>query len=89
MRRRNQLTLRDIDARVLAEIQRLSRAEGLSMNRAAAKILKRGAGIADAAEPRCIGANVDRYVGDLSSAEAHQLSDALRVPEHVDEELWK
>jgi len=89
VRHSNQLTLRDLDPRVLVEIHRLAQAEGLSINKAAAKILKLGAGIRDAASPRIIGQAVDRFVGSLSKAEAQKLSSSLRSLEQVDDELWK
>ncbi len=89
MRRTNQLTLRDVDPRVLAEIQRLARTEGLSINKAAAKILKLGAGIENAPATRNIGQAVDRFVGSLPAAEARKLSRSLRSLEQVDEDLWK
>jgi len=88
-RHTNQVTLRDLDPRVLAEIERVARAEGLSINKAAAKILKIGAGIDAAPESRRIGAAVDRFVGKLSAAEARKLVQSLRVVEQVDDELWK
>jgi hypothetical protein len=88
-RRSNQLTLRDIDPRVLAEIERVARIEGLSLNKAAAKILKVGAGVRDAEESRSIGGAVDRFVGSLPSAEARRISQSLRSLEQVDDELWK
>lgn len=85
----NQMTLRDLDPRVLAEIHRLAQAEGLSVNKAAAKILQLGAGIRDAAPSRNIGHAVDRFVGSLSKAQAEKLSSSLRSLEQVDDELWK
>jgi hypothetical protein len=88
-RHTNQVTLRDLDPRVLAEIERVARVEGLSINKAAAKILKIGAGIDAAPESRSIGAAVDRFVGKLSAAEARKLVQSLRVVEQVDDELWK
>lgn len=89
VRHSNQLTLRDLDPRVLAEIERVARAEGLSMNKAAAKILKVGAGIQDPAGSRRIGSAVDRFVGTLSSREAKKISQSLRSLEQVDDDLWK
>ena len=88
-RRSNQLTLRDIDARVFAEIERVARLEGLSLNKAAAKILKAGAGVRDAHESRCIGGAVDRFVGRLPSAKARRLARSICSLEQVDDELWK
>jgi hypothetical protein len=89
VRHQNQLTLRDLDPRVLDEIERVARVEGLSLNKAAAKILKAGAGIRDAPESRCIGAAVDRFVGSLPVGEARRLAKSLRSLEHIDDELWK
>ena len=88
-RHKNQLTLRDIDPSVLGEIERVARAEGLSLNKAAAMILKVGAGVRDAPESRCIGAAVDRFVGSLSTGEASRLTKSLCALEQVDDELWK
>jgi hypothetical protein len=89
LRHKNQLTLRDLDPKVLAEIERVARVEGLSINKAAAKILKIGAGIQTPPESRRIGVAVDRFVGRLSAAEARKVTKSLRVLEQVDEELWK
>ncbi len=88
-RQSNQLTLRDLDPRIFAEIERVARVEGLSINKAAAKILKAGAGIHDAVAPPRIGAAVDRFVGRLSAAEARSLSKSFSALEQVDDELWK
>ena len=88
-RHSNQLTLRDLDPRVLAEIERVAQVEGLSINKAAAKILKIGAGIQAAPESRRIGGAVDRFVGTLSATEARKVMESLRVLEQVDDELWK
>ena len=58
VRHTNQSALRDLDPRVLAEIER-------------------------------IGAAVDRFVGQLSAAEAREFMQSVRVLEQVDDELWK
>lgn len=88
-RRANQLTVRDLDPRVLAEIERVARSEGLSLNKAAAKMLKAGAGLSDARPARCIGSAVDRFVGSLSAAESRKMARSLAALERVDHELWK
>jgi hypothetical protein len=88
-RHSSQLTLRDLDPRVLAEIHRIARSEGLSINKAAAKILKLGAGIQDAPEDRRIGKALDRFIGTLSTAEARALSRAIGPLEKVDDEMWE
>jgi hypothetical protein len=88
-RRTNQLTVRDLDPRVLAEIERVARIEGLSLNKAAAKMLKAGAGLGDARPSRCIGSAVDRFVGSLGASESRKLTRSLSALERVDDELWK
>jgi hypothetical protein len=89
VRRPNQLTVRDLDPRVLAEIERVARSEGLSLNKAAAKILKAGAGLSEAQPSRRVGSAVDRFVGSLSAAEARKLVQSLGGVERIDEEFWK
>ena len=89
VRHSNQLTLRDLDPRVFAEIERVARIEGLSINKAAAKILKVGAGIQDPPTSPRIGVAVDRFVGRMSTAEARKISQSLRALEQVDDDLWK
>jgi hypothetical protein len=89
VRRLNQLTVRDLDPRVLAEIERVARSEGLSLNKAAAKILKAGAGLSDTKPGRRVGSAVDRFVGSLSAGEARKLAQSLGAVERVDEEFWK
>ena len=68
---------------------RLARSEGLSINKAAAKILKLGAGIREAPEERRIGKAIDRFVGTLSAVEARALSRTLGAFDKIDEEMWK
>lgn len=79
-RRTNQLTLRD--PRVLAEIERIARCEGLSLNKTAAKMLKAGAGLSETKHARCIGSAVDRFVGSLSAAESKKLTRSLAALGH-------
>jgi hypothetical protein len=59
------------------------------MNKAALSILKQGAGIDEAADAKCIGKAVDRFVGSWTKAEAQQFSKSIRSLEQVDEDLWK
>jgi hypothetical protein len=89
VRRANQLTVRDLEPRVLAEVERVARSEGLSLNKAAAKLLRAGAGLTDKKRARTIGAAVDRFVGSLSAAEAGKLLRSVSAVERVDDELWK
>jgi hypothetical protein len=87
---RSQLTLRGLDPRLVGEIQRVARATGLSLNKAALRILARGAGLeAPAENDRTIGKALDRFVGSWTRAQARGFSRSTRSLERIDEELWK
>lgn len=86
----NQLTVRGLDPRVLAEIRKLARAQGISMNKAALSLLTRGAGLElPPTNERQIGQSVDRFVGTWSAAEARDFDRSTRSLEHLDEDFWK
>lgn len=88
-RHTSQITVRGLEPQLLAEVRRLSRSKGVSMNKAALSILKQGAGIAEPLETKCIGKAVNRFVGSWTKTEARQFSKSIRSLEQVDEELWK
>jgi hypothetical protein len=86
----SQLTLRGVDPRVLAEIRRVARQKGISLNKAALSILARGSGVGEPAEPsRRIGPALDRFIGSWTATQAREFSRSLRSLEQVDDELWK
>jgi hypothetical protein len=85
-----QLTLRDFDPRLEAEIRRLAAAERISLNRAAQKLMSKGAGLLEPAEPsRRIGSALDRFIGTWTAAEAREIKASTRVLGRVDRDLWK
>ena len=89
-RRTSQITLRGVEPLVLAEIQRIARAKGVSMNKAALSLLNRGAGIDEERQAsRRIGTAVDRFVGSWTGAQASAFSRSIASLEQVDDELWK
>jgi hypothetical protein len=86
----NQLTVRGLDPRLTAEIQKLARAKGISMNKAALSILARGAGLdLPATNERQIGRAIDRFVGIWTDVQARDFSRSTRSLEQVDEDFWK
>ncbi len=85
-----QLTLRDFDPRLEAEIRRLAAAEKISLNRAAQKLMKKGAGLSDSMAPsRRIGRSLDRFIGTWTAADAKEFNASIRTLERVDKDLWK
>lgn len=85
----NQLTVRGFDDELGDAVRRLAKQEGISLNQAALKLLRKGAGLADREEnPRTIGTSLDDLFGVWSAEEAAEFDAALEIFEHVDEEAW-
>jgi plasmid stability protein len=86
----NQLTVRGFDDELIAKLRGLAEQEGTSLNQAALKLLRRGAGLADAEENiNTIGSSLDDLFGTWSKEEAESFNDALQVFETVDESAWR
>jgi len=85
-----QITLRGLDPDVVQEIQRIARAENLSRNQAALRLLKKGAGLTEEKiPPRVIGNSLDRWVGDWSEEESREFLDSIQSCEQIDPEMWR
>jgi hypothetical protein len=85
-----QITLRGIDPGVAQEIQRIARAENLSLNQAALRLLKKGAGLAEEkSPPQVIGNSLDRWIGNWSEEEAREFLDSIQSCEQIDPEMWR
>ncbi len=80
-----------MDDEVDAILRQLAKREGISLNKAALKLLKKGAGIADTAQanPNAIGTALDDLFGVWSQEEAERFDTALEDFETVDEGAWK
>ena len=86
----NQLTVRGFDDELSAIMRRLARREGISLNQAALRLLRKGAGLTDSrGNPNAIGASLDDLFGVWSRDEADCFDAALEVFETVDESAWK
>ena len=86
----SQLTVRGLNPRLFAELQRVAREKGISLNKAALGVLTRGAGLEEPQENvRLIGKALDRFVGTWTAAQARTFSRSTRSLEQVDEDLWK
>ena len=86
----NQLTVRGFDDELIAKLRGLAEQEGTSLNQAALKLLRRGAGLAEAEEnTNTIGSSLDDLFGTWSKEEAESFNDALQVFETVDESAWR
>ncbi len=87
----NQLTIRGFDDELKEHIRKLAKREGISLNRAALKLLRRGAGISDGRYgENTIGSALDHFFGTMSKEEADELDAIIEEEfEKIDESMWK
>ena len=86
----NQLTVRGFDDELAERIRRLAKRDGTSLNQAALKLLRKGAGLADPAQKvDTVGASLDLLIGSWSDDEAAELDAALEEFEVIDEAAWQ
>ena len=86
----NQLTVRGFDNELSASVRGLSRREGISLNQAALKLLRKGAGLSDGTGGAdIIGSTLDHLIGAWTTEEADEMDSALLEFETADESVWK
>jgi hypothetical protein len=85
-----QLTLRPDDERVRRRIREVALERGLSLNKAALHLLKKGAGLdLPKTADWTIGGSLDRHFGTWSKEQVRELEKAVRAFEQIDEEMWR
>ncbi len=87
MRKATQLTIR-FDPEVEQRIRAIARAEHLSLNQAALKLVRAGAGLATEPSARVVGSSFDKLIGTWSEGDAREMESALAWTERVDTEEW-
>lgn len=88
----NQLTIRGFDDDLRREIEALSRERGISLNRAAVLLIRRGAGLDDEganANAKLIGASLDEFIGSWTVADEAEFLRTIEAMEQIDDELWR
>ena len=86
----NQLTVRGFDDELAERIQRLAKRDGTSLNQAALKLLRKGAGLADPGQGAdTVGSSLNHLIGNWSADEAAELDAALQEFEVIDEGAWR
>ena len=86
----DQLTVRGFDDELAERIQRLAKRDGTSLNRAALKLLRQGAGLANPnQETNTVGSSLDHLIGTWSDDEAAELDAALEEFKVIDEAAWR
>lgn len=84
-----QLTLRGLDKRLLQRIKELARQERISLNKAALRLLERGAGLSPSAPTDRIGHALDHLIGTWTPSEAKNFAEAIKGCEQIDKDLWE
>ena len=86
----SQLTIR-FGPDVEQAIRALAKRERVSLNQAALRLLRKGAGLDEGARLKrdVVGDSLDDLIGTWSEQEAAELAGAVSVFESIDEELWR
>ena len=85
----DQLTVRGFGDDLGSALRRLATRERISLNQAALRLLRRGAGLTDGSEPTdMVGSTLDHLIGTWTPEEADTLEAALEDFENIDEGTW-
>ena len=86
----NQLTIRGFDSELERRIRQLASNEGISLNRAVLRILRRGAGLEGINDgPNVVGTSLDHLIGTWTDRESAEMNRALEDLSKIDEAMWK
>ena len=85
-----QLTIRGFEHELAKRIRRLANQEGLSLNQAVLKLLRKGAGLGEGkGGADTVGSSLDHLIGTWTPEEADELDHALDDLEEIDESMWE
>ena len=82
----NQLTLRQIPEPVDCALRALARETGMSLNKTAISVLRKGLGLDSSQQP---GVDLSGVVGGWSAEEVEEFQRNLEIFEQIDEEVWR
>lgn len=86
----NQLTVRGFDDDLAKRIRQLADDEGISLNRAVLRLLRRGAGLESGkAGTDTVGSSLDHLIGTWTHEEALEMDRALGDLSHIDRGMWE
>ncbi len=85
-----QLTVRGFGRALIDRIRRLANQDGIPLNQAVLRLLRRGAGIAAPQGGRAVvGASLDHLIGTWTPEEADAMDRALADLAEIDESMWR
>ena len=86
----NQLTVRGFDKQLERRLRELAERRGVSLNRAALELMRRGAGLLDSeANSSSVGSALDTFINTWSEEDEIELRQAVEPFEQIDPELWR
>lgn len=83
-----QLTLRGFDPELELRLRQIAKSLGLSLNKAALFLMRKGAGLDKADRPNVVGHSVDHLIGVWSEEDEREFRDATRDFDRIDAEFW-
>ena len=84
------LSLHGFDKELERRLTEIARQEGVSLNEAALRLLRRGAGLNESGAPGAVvGGALDGFTGRWSEAEEKSVLASVAAFETVDEVCWK
>ena len=86
----NQLTIRGFDDDLARRIRQLAVQEGISLNRAVLRLLRRGAGL-EPGKPGTdiVGSSLDHLIGTWTNEEALEIDHAIQNLSQIDRGMWE
>lgn len=85
-----QLTIRGFPAELEKRLRTIARERGVSLNKAALFLMRKGAGLnVPHEQPNTIGTALDAYIGSWSDKDERAVLEAVEDFEHIDEGLWR
>ena len=85
-----QLTVRGFDRALERRLRAYARRHDISLNRAAIRLMRRGAGLEPVGEPATVvGDALDRFIGTWSTSEENAVMTAVSAFEDIDSGLWR
>ncbi|MDE0134482.1 MAG: hypothetical protein OXH86_05540 [Acidimicrobiaceae bacterium] len=84
-----QLTVRGFGDDLSDAMERFAETEGVSLNKAALRLLRKGAGLSEVADADdSIGSSLDHLIGSWSQEEYLEAVAVLKELDVIDEEAW-
>jgi plasmid stability protein len=85
-----QLTIRGFDDQLSRCIRGLAAREGISLNQAVLRLLRRGAGLgSESTGAHVVGSSLDHLMGTWTREEADEMERALDDLSRIDEAMWR